>query len=637
MGPPPDVSRRPGKGVSLTLLTIGMLIVVIGLFLYTDRENLREDLRTMLGNDDNIRIPSRTEINRLKVARMDKLRELLFRCRHQQYFESMIAAGVDRISLIAEGRDSDRVEAHIKPVHWIRIVKQARALLLRNNDITTRPPSTRIPVQLAEESTNIVIPATSRPVKATRAPTPPPPPKTAPPAEEEPQPTQQQTPHEDYLLLSSLTAGFASGVRTQLIPFLGLAAHLNRTAVLPAASFGIPAFRSTSKDEAQGFVPLSTFIDVEQLKKDLPCVRMISYEEWKLRTDAKVDVVFLGSESESGNKSSPGITSKIATKPLGAKVGFQSCYPQLMHTLQSSSAYREKSYWGGPWDFIGETQHVLKTEKTIVNDVKCAPLWQLKATTKELFSTGSQSVMIANFPGLIRNAYFWHSQHAKGEMYVFSDVSKEVCKTWTSDFSRWPELSPEWKAVAKKVVDQRFGETPFACVHIRGEKLVLGAVKDEKVTIKELNGNAYMKNCIESLTIIIKDAMAKSGNQLFLISDLDPVTGSPSAQRDRSFKQWITWAGKLISNSTSDTANGFCNSAEQEELLKSGPKTLQTALSIFPGNCAAGEAAVCQLAKTVTRFGKGSMGSFVAGGKPATKFETCPEIIAAAEKLRSTT
>ena len=618
---------------SLVVYVIGMIIIVIGMFLYNDRTSLRDELQHMMGNNDVIKIPTRAEINKMRVSRREKLRELLFKCNHQQYYESMVSVGIDRLSIIAEGREQDRIDAHIKIIHWNRIVKQARSSLLHSNiDITTRPPSTRIPqpsiLPPVDDVTDV------NPELSKNSPTTIEIKNQTIDQKHDTIPTVPIASNEKFLLLSTLTAGFASGVRTQLVPFLGLAAHLNRTAVLPSASFGIPAFRSTSKDVSQGFVPLSDFLDVESLKKDLPCVNIISYQEWLSRTTKEVDVVFLGSEKEMGNKSFPGIATKLIPKPPGATVGFQACFPQMLREVRMNSVYREKSYWGGPWDFIGETKHVLRTENTTVSNIMCAPLWQLRSNTKELFSAGGKSVMIANFPGLIRDAYFWHSQHAKGDMHIFQDVSRSVCGTWTSDFSKWPSLSQQWKSVAETTASQRFGKTPFACVHIRGEKLVLGAVKDGKVTIPELNENTYMRTCIESLVVIVKDAMSKSGDQLFLISDLDPVTGSPSAQRDRSFKKWITWAGKLISNSTSASASGFCNSPEQDEVLKTGPESLRKALSIFPGNCAAGEAAVCQLSSSVTRFGKGSMGAFVAGGKQATKYETCPEIISAAEKLR---
>ena len=72
-----------------------------------------------------------------------------------------------------------------------------------------------------------------------------------------------------YLLVSAFhKQAFASATQHQLLAFLQVAAFTNRTAVLPFARFGEPAF--VGLPEA-GFHDLERYFDVADLAKRWPC------------------------------------------------------------------------------------------------------------------------------------------------------------------------------------------------------------------------------------------------------------------------------------------------------------------------------------------------------------------------------
>ena len=185
-------------------------------------------------------------------------------------------------------------------------------------------------------------------------------------------------------------------------------------------------------------------------------------------------------------------------------------------------------------------------------------------------------------------------------------MPRNICNKWDG-FNRWPTLSEEWRKVADKVVQKRFEGSPFSCVHIRGEKLVINAVKAGKFKLKAVQKSPYMKKCMEGVAKLIKRTM-KGKSHLLLISDLNPETGSPSAAREKAFKAWMGDTQAFITKKVGK-GEGFCDTEDSEEAHTSGPLPIRHALDIYPGNCAAGEAAICQMAESIVRFGKGSMGA----------------------------
>ncbi|KAJ9467867.1 hypothetical protein DIPPA_20236 [Diplonema papillatum] len=656
---PGGTSAAPAWWRQFGLLLACFALVVVALAGTTMRDtsvDVEAALTKLMQARGGVALPSREAIVRSRLRRLREVQDVLLRVGHSEYFEPLVAAGLDRVVLLAHGTEADRADAMVKPAHWRRIVKAA-AGLHRKKPSPAAPPATpsppiprRSPAQLATKW-SVPSPVAAKLAEDLD-------PDTEESRSQDPDPSGSESTDgraaesaassgedaaeergrgesssseaaaaepEGYLLLSSLTAGFASGVRTQLIPFLALAAKAKRTAVLPAASFGIPAFRSTNVDPKQGFAPLHHFLDVPALQRAMPCVRMITHEEW-LAKQEPVDVVFLGGESEFGTEQK-----KASGVPDPSVPAWEECFATFAKTLRRKPGAVDKlPFWQGPWDFWGETAHVVRSQGLRVASVRCA---SLRASVRggALFAADGAakdlgSVMLANFPGLIRDSFWWHSQTAKENVRLFDDVPQDVCGTWP-DFNKWPEIAPVWRSVADTVLDKRFNGEPFTCVHIRGEKLVLGAVKAGHTTIKTLPGNEYMERCIKGVESIILSAMQGKKN-LFLISDLDPRTGSPSAVRDRFFRQWMEWSSKHISTAVG-SGEGFCETDDARAAAAEGPDEVRHMLDIYPGNCAAGEAAICQRAGTIVRFGKGSMGAFVAGQKQAKKYETCEDVLAA--------
>ena len=82
-----------------------------------------------------------------------------------------------------------------------------------------------------------------------------------------------------YLLVSAFhKQAFASATQHQLLAFLQVAAFTNRTAVLPFARFGEPAF--VGLPEA-GFHDLERYFDVADLARRWPCLRVLTYREFR--------------------------------------------------------------------------------------------------------------------------------------------------------------------------------------------------------------------------------------------------------------------------------------------------------------------------------------------------------------------
>merc|ERR1712070_542273 len=194
--------------------------------------------------------------------------------------------------------------------------------------------------------------------------------------------------------------------------------------------------------------------------------------------------------------------------------------------------------------------------------------------------------MIANFPGLVRDAFFWHSPYAKKEMFLFKDVpQRDFCgknaPSWPS-FSHWPKPAAGWRGVATKVIAERFPQKRYMCVHIRGEKMVLRMHSERKIPLKVLfkQHHATLAKCVDGIARVILAAMKVEKvprSALFLISDLSPETGSPSSARDRSFRNWTKWAGEHLAQRTGG-GRGFCGTPAADEAAQQGPPEVREAM-----------------------------------------------------------
>ena len=162
---------------------------------------------------------------------------------------------------------------------------------------------------------------------------------------------------ERYLLIPSTPLGFASGIATQVLPFLMLAAKVNRTAVLPPAQIGIPAFRSTGDPS---FLPLEEFLDMEKLSAAIPCIRYISYAQWAERTGRTIStLVQIGLPVEVGTASTPGNADGDPKLP-DIK---HNCIAEVSSTATRVKERKEfTTFWAGPFGFAKELLYLHGTE-----------------------------------------------------------------------------------------------------------------------------------------------------------------------------------------------------------------------------------------------------------------------------------
>ena len=125
---------------------------------------------------------------------------------------------------------------------------------------------------------------------------------------------------------------------------------------------------------------------------------------------------------------------------------------------------------------------------------------------------------------------------------------------------------------------------------------------------------------------------AKVTGPVFLASDLDAETGSASAARAGGTSAYMGTVHTALKTRFTK-AKTFCSSKEHKD-IKSGkfegvsPRVTQV-LSVFEGNCAIPEAAICRAAKVKIRFGMGFMGNFIVGNdkEARTWYQTCADII----------
>eukprot|EP00754_Rhynchopus_humris_P005147 Rhum_TRINITY_DN1257_c0_g2::Rhum_TRINITY_DN1257_c0_g2_i1::g.3825::m.3825 len=439
-------------------------------------------------------------------------------------------------------------------------------------------------------------------------------------------PRQKKRPAK-FLLLSALPTSFASGLKSQIYPFLAMAAAYGRTAVLPAASFGYPAFRTAS-----GLVPFEELVDVDSLRHQFPCVRVITYADWRNLTASTVDsLLFLGTEDEIGRPlEGAGAAGKLSPDDEPAT----DCYPAYLKDIRNAVAAGADTYAGRSrgqvWDFSLETKHVVASERLRVRRVKCASTQSLMNASRVLSAaTGSlrddRSVMIANFPGMRKGPFVWSTSWKSEVRRLFKDVPERLCDaTVDSRRLKYFELAQAWKAVADDVVERRFGGD-FACIHMRTEKLIFsGLSAGWGTTAIEVLQSANMHRCMRAAFTLIR----RRGSSLFLLTDLSTAAGSPSAA-NKVLTSWVSRQETELRRQFGP-ALGFCGTDDEVRATTSGPRSVQRALRRDPRNCAAVEAAVCQRAQAHIRFGDGMMGEYATGySGDLQKYATCKDVFAA--------
>eukprot|EP01064_Diplonema_japonicum_P000271 TRINITY_DN10199_c0_g1_i1.p1 TRINITY_DN10199_c0_g1~~TRINITY_DN10199_c0_g1_i1.p1 ORF type:complete len:592 (+),score=117.76 TRINITY_DN10199_c0_g1_i1:25-1776(+) len=453
-----------------------------------------------------------------------------------------------------------------------------------------------------------------------------------------PPPSSSENYDERFLLLPAVQVGFASGIRTAILPFLMLAAKTGRTAVLPPMQFGIPAFRSTSDPQ---FLELADFLDMKDLLSHLPCVKTVSYADWKTRTSATIDALLqFGLPEELGTGT---VRGKAIPDP--AKQAFmENCIPVDVASSRPKQPRKPGPFWAGTFGHAQEVMWLHSTEGLIINRRVCVSFQTtLSAVRTFAHVEEDKSVMIYNVPGMVRGPFVAGGGNIQGVLKMFRDVPEtELCKTPENTdmvypgFRAWPQLAVPWVEMGKKFKEDVFkGE--FTCVQIRGEKMVLRAAATGNTgSVSSLRANdPYLTKCVDGMIDIIN---AKKTGKLLLVTDLDVSTGSPSARRSGSLSQWSTTTLKKLKQSFPGSEI-FCSEQHMSRLKStSSDDTLSRVLKAYDGNCAIGETAVCRQSSSILRFGTGSMGDFVVGSthdnEEAQWYKTCDDVIKGAPVTR---
>lgn len=323
-----------------------------------------------------------------------------------------------------------------------------------------------------------------------------------------------------YLLVSHLhKQAFASATKHQLLAFLQVAAFTNRTAVLPMARVGEPAFVGFP-DPA--FSPLDRYFDTPALLRRWPCLRAISYDQF-VNEHGRVDVALQLGLPRGVSASPDGFVENCGKRTrqlVGTRV--RAC---LNLTTASSAAAT-----------LG-AQRFRKAAVMITN-------WSQK-----IVGLGDA------FSSLFGDAF----AHRGG------------CHDSNSGNPRdFPPLAKRWIDTAKTFTRTK---PDFACVHLRAEKLASSATGPEKrkqwIQDGDVWTSPYMEKCLKSAASIVR---AKVGTQpIFLITDTDTSHGTPSNQGSAHFKEWRERGESLARRDLFPSSLAFC-SREVKEKDRNSPE-----------------------------------------------------------------
>eukprot|EP01062_Namystynia_karyoxenos_P024562 TRINITY_DN1958_c0_g1_i1.p1 TRINITY_DN1958_c0_g1~~TRINITY_DN1958_c0_g1_i1.p1 ORF type:complete len:520 (+),score=92.78 TRINITY_DN1958_c0_g1_i1:77-1561(+) len=427
-----------------------------------------------------------------------------------------------------------------------------------------------------------------------------------------------------YLLMANVPAGFASGWRTMVVPWLSLCAATGRVCVLPRGQFGIPAFRSTIRDPK--FVELSSFFDWDTLLGQMPCLRTITLKEWFAKTGGKIDMaVHIGLPTEwTGGR-------KVEDNPeLPAMIP---CNEQTYNKVKDRPAKLQgvpnRDYFQGPWGYNLEMNYLRKTEGFYVEKYRCVSVHSaMSAPRFSKLISSERSVILPYLPGMVRGPFYLGGGTMKGQIRIFPDIPKPFeCKgkAWPG-FYTWPPLAKGWGVAAASLASRMLAPRgQYRCAQIRGEKLVLNAegAKLGNVVVKYIStSNKYLLECMKA----IGRRARGNGTALLLVTDMQPNYGSPSAYRNSLFSRWQEHGLKIIKDAL-PMARGFCGSKEHLKRDPAWPQVVRDTLAAYPGNCAILETALCRGARYgAMRFGRGGMGDFAAGH--GIWYQNCEDIVA---------
>ena len=290
-----------------------------------------------------------------------------------------------------------------------------------------------------------------------------------------------------YLLVSAFhKQAFASATQHQLLAFLQVAAFTNRTAVLPFARFGEPAF--VGLPEA-GFEDLGRYFDVEDLTRRWPCLRAISYEEYARERRGRLIALQLGA-------------------PRGA----------AGDVVEAGCGKRSRPLMALGATFACASLEALASARQVLGGAR----WRDDAV---LVTNWSQKVVGL---GDAASPLFGDAFAARGGCH---DARVHA------DPRGWPRLAERWEREADAFLESGALATPFACAHVRAEKLASAASGRDKRSQWVATGDdgepwasPYMEACVAAAAAYVT---AASRAPLLLLTDTSETHGTPSTGQEK--------------------------------------------------------------------------------------------------------
>uniref|UniRef100_A0A7S3K6E9 Uncharacterized protein n=1 Tax=Aureoumbra lagunensis TaxID=44058 RepID=A0A7S3K6E9_9STRA len=386
-----------------------------------------------------------------------------------------------------------------------------------------------------------------------------------------------------YLLVQAFyKQAFASATKHQLLSFLMVAAYTNRTAVLPMARVGEPAYVGLPE---RGFMSLERYFDINSLIRRWPCLRVMKYEEF--------------------------IRIRKGQRPVD--VALQLGFPPNAKPSRNG--------------FI-EMRCGKRSRPLMAMGVRFACV-DLKIAASAMATLGGETfkdlaIMITNWSQKIVGLGDPISP-LFGDAFTHRGGCHDVS---TGPHRAFPELANEWSTKAKNfLLTSKKQNDNLVCVHVRAEKLASAATGPEKRSQWILQNNfakssewtsPYMERCLSNIATIAQNARFNK-SALLLISDTDARHGTPSNQGSAHFREWRN-RGETILRAALPDAIGYCPTHAYGD-----------------PECALVEAAACRTSSLVLRFGSGTFSEFIVGDgpnhPPSIQYLNCSHIAAAATSL----
>ena len=435
-----------------------------------------------------------------------------------------------------------------------------------------------------------------------------------------------------YLLAAAFhKQAFASATQHQLLAFLQVAAFTNRTAVLPFARVGEPAFVGLPRP---GFGGLDRYFDVAGLAARWPCLRAITYDAFRREAPrARIVALQLGlPPGRAGSVVAAGCGRR--SRPLVALGATFACASAAL-AASASATLGDATRW--------------RRDAVIVTN------WSQK-----LVGLGD----------------------AASPLFGDAFAARGGCQDARAgrDAHAFPPLAPRWHARADAFLAASpvLRERAFVCAHVRAarprrtrrarsarpssqrsparartlrahrtqaEKLAsaaTGRAKRNQWVYDDAAGawtSPYMERCAAAVAAVA--TRAAEGRPLVLLTDTAEAHGTPSNQGSARFREW-RGRGERLLRALLPAAAAYCGAFAASEpdcavrrrrgLSSFARRGEGPPADVSPAQVA--EAAICRRAAEVLRFGSGTFSAFLVGDgasrPPSAQFLSCPEIERAA-------